>query len=190
MIAKEMLELADAGMRHAEGLTAQLDKSEWKPGRAHIEQSRNSIRKLAESLRLAAQSDAAGDGPVAWPQPIATAPSDGTEFIGYENGDVYRCCWRTEHPDEGRPGHSGWYDFSNQSFENPTEWSPLRYTANEPQTARDRIVIASALAEKWPGDYAFGDPAEGANELAFETADIVLAALSGKPGGQAGEDGR
>jgi hypothetical protein len=57
-------------------------------------------------------------------QPIATAPKDGTEFVGYENGDAYKCCWRTEEPDEG-PGYSGWWDFSNQSFENPTEWSPM-----------------------------------------------------------------
>lgn len=42
----------------------------------------------------------------------------------------------------------------------------------------DRSVIAAALAERWPGDYAFGDPEEGANEMAFETADVAIAALS------------
>ena len=46
--------LAEAGLRHAEGLTAQLDRPDWKPSRAHIEQARNSIKKLAD-LALTAQ---------------------------------------------------------------------------------------------------------------------------------------
>jgi len=46
------------------------------------------------------------------------------------------------------------------------------------QRSADRSVIAAALAERWPGDYAFGDPEEGANEMAFETADVAIAALS------------
>jgi hypothetical protein len=90
------------------------------------------------------------------PQPIATAPKDGTEFIGYENGDVYKCCWRTEEPDEG-PGHSGWYDFSNSSFENPTEWSPLRYSVVpvEPQPAlapTDLNKVWEAAEACWASD--------------------------------------
>jgi hypothetical protein len=46
-----LLALAEAGLRHAEGLSAQLAKPDWEPGRAHIEQARNSIQKLAELLR-------------------------------------------------------------------------------------------------------------------------------------------
>ena len=61
----QMLELADAGTRHGTRLTAQLDKPDWRPSRAHIEQARNSIVKLAAQLRLAAQSAA----PVGEPRP-------------------------------------------------------------------------------------------------------------------------
>jgi hypothetical protein len=43
-------ELAEAGLRHAEGLLAQLAKPDWKPSRSHIEQARNSIKKLAELI--------------------------------------------------------------------------------------------------------------------------------------------
>lgn len=46
------------------------------------------------------------------------------------------------------------------------------------QPKLDRAHIAAALAEKWPGDYAFGDPPEGANEMALETADVMIAALT------------
>lgn len=41
-----------------------------------------------------------------------------------------------------------------------------------------REAIAKALATKWPGDFAYGDPPEGPNDFAFENADVVLAALS------------
>jgi len=58
----QLRELADAGIRHAEGLTAQLDKQHWKPRRSHVEQARNSIAKLAAALRaVPAQQE-----PVAW----------------------------------------------------------------------------------------------------------------------------
>jgi hypothetical protein len=46
----------------------------------------------------------------------------------------------------------------------------------EPAATPARDAIARALAKKWPGDYAYGDPPEGPNEMAFETADIALAA--------------
>lgn len=42
---------------------------------------------------------------------------------------------------------------------------------------REREEVARALAKKWPGDYAEGDPVTGPNALAFETADVVIAAL-------------
>ncbi len=71
--------------------------------------------QAATALRLSA-----GGG---W-RPIDGAPKDGTEFIAFEDGDVYRCKWYEEEPDEG-PGHVGWWDFVNGSFENPTRWMPL-----------------------------------------------------------------
>lgn len=43
-------QLVAAAFRHAEGITAQLAKTDWKPSRAHLEQARNSIRKLANML--------------------------------------------------------------------------------------------------------------------------------------------
>ena len=55
MNREEMLELAEAGFRHAEGLSAQLAKPDWKPSRSHVEQARNSIKKLAELLSAPAQ---------------------------------------------------------------------------------------------------------------------------------------
>lgn len=54
-------ELVDAALRHADGLTALLAKSDWKPGRAHIEQARNSIKKLADMLGTAQCSQERGD---------------------------------------------------------------------------------------------------------------------------------
>jgi len=48
---KHFAELVDAGIRHAEGLTAQLAKPDWVPRRSHIEQARNSIAKLAGMLK-------------------------------------------------------------------------------------------------------------------------------------------
>jgi hypothetical protein len=56
-----MLDLAEAGIRHAEGLTVQLAKPEFRPSRAHVEQARNSIVKLAGLLRLVAQPDTRPD---------------------------------------------------------------------------------------------------------------------------------
>ena len=55
MNREEVLELAEAGLRHAEGLSAQLAKPDWKPSRSHVEQARNSIKKLAELLSAPAQ---------------------------------------------------------------------------------------------------------------------------------------
>ncbi|MBR1230239.1 hypothetical protein JQ600_35680 [Bradyrhizobium sp. AUGA SZCCT0176] len=46
-------QLIDAAFRHADGITSQLAKPDWKPGRAHLEQARNSIRKLADMLDAA-----------------------------------------------------------------------------------------------------------------------------------------
>jgi len=74
--AKEMLELAEAGMRHGNGLAAQLAKPDWKPGRAHIEQARNTIYKLSAMLRLAAQADAPGGGPSVEIESIAIITDD------------------------------------------------------------------------------------------------------------------
>ena len=59
--SQTMLELVDAGLRHADGLSAQLEKPEWKPSRAHVEQARNSIKKLADLVRATAAAQ-----PVAW----------------------------------------------------------------------------------------------------------------------------
>lgn len=58
----EKMELAEAGMRHADGLTAQLARLDWRPSRAHIEQARNSIKKLSAALRA---SPAEGEA-IAW----------------------------------------------------------------------------------------------------------------------------
>lgn len=55
---------------------------------------------------------------------ICSAPKDGAEFIAFQGGDIYRCAWLTEEPDEGPP-HTGWWDFVNSSFEEPTHWIPL-----------------------------------------------------------------
>jgi len=60
-MTNEMRELAEAGLRHAEGLTAQLSKQDWQPRRSHVEQARNSIKKLADVLR--AQSDVRAAAP-------------------------------------------------------------------------------------------------------------------------------
>lgn len=75
--------------------------------------AQNELDEAREALRSAL--------PV-W-QPIETAPKDGTDFIALQDGDVYRCKWHEEEPDEG-PGHVGWRDFSNSSFEEPTHWTP------------------------------------------------------------------
>jgi hypothetical protein len=56
--------------------------------------------------------------------PISTAPKDGTWFVAFENEDSYPCSYEIEEPDEG-PGKEGWYDYFNQSFENPSHWLPL-----------------------------------------------------------------
>jgi hypothetical protein len=108
------------------------------------------IDSLQDNLKRAVAALRTGDGAqaaVTWPQPIATAPTDGTEFIGYEHGDVYKCCWRTEASGEGR-AYSGWWDNLNQSFENPTEWSPLRYSAQAHSgSSADSEAIAQAYAE-------------------------------------------
>lgn len=57
-------------------------------------------------------------------QPIASAPKDGTEFIAFENGELYRCAWAERDDGEGRVD-CGWWDFWNESFEYPTHWMPL-----------------------------------------------------------------
>lgn len=49
-------------------------------------------------------------------------------------------------------------------------------------TAERREIVARELMEKWPGDYAWGDGTREPNELAFETADAILAALDGGAG--------
>ncbi|RZN19506.1 hypothetical protein [Bradyrhizobium sp. Leo121] len=51
-----------AALRHADGLSAQLDKPEWRPGRAHVEQARNTIRNLAEKVRALTSSTEADHG--------------------------------------------------------------------------------------------------------------------------------
>jgi len=60
----EKMELADAGLRHAEGLSAQFDKPDWKPSRAHVEQARNTIRKLADLIRASSPAQ----------EPVTTEP--------------------------------------------------------------------------------------------------------------------
>lgn len=55
--------LVEAGQRHADGLTAQLAKPEWRPSRAHAEQARNSIKKLADILQNLAAAPKASDAP-------------------------------------------------------------------------------------------------------------------------------
>lgn len=54
------------------------------------------------------------------------------------------------------------------------------FSSTEPpaQATPDRQTIAVAIANKWPGDYAEGDPITGPNAIAFATADVVIAALS------------
>ena len=49
-------------------------------------------------------------------------------------------------------------------------------------TAERREIVARALMDKWPGDYAWGDDRPEPNPLAFETADAILAALDGGAG--------
>lgn len=79
----EKMELAEAGKRHADGLTAQLERLDWRPSRAHIEQARNSIEKLSAALRA---SPAEGE---ADPEALALANDyqrglDRMETAGYE----------------------------------------------------------------------------------------------------------
>lgn len=59
----------------------------------------------------------------AW-RDIATAPKDGTWFVAWQDGDVFKCQWRTEDDMEGHLDE-GWWDNVNQSFEAPTLWQPL-----------------------------------------------------------------
>jgi hypothetical protein len=40
-----------AALRHADGLTAQLEARLWQPHRSHIEQARNTIRNLVKKVR-------------------------------------------------------------------------------------------------------------------------------------------
>ena len=65
-MTNEMLELAESGLRHAEGLTTQLAKLDWQPRRSHVEQARNSIQKLATILRAQSAALAPQGEPVAW----------------------------------------------------------------------------------------------------------------------------
>lgn len=117
-------------------------------------QDRRAIRNFADRFRIGDEgcrvristptaAGIAAPPAVTWPQPIASAPTDGSEFIGHQCGDVYRCCWRTEEPDEGPP-HSGWWDFSNESFEGPTEWQPLRHAA-PPAASADAVRVGAKL---------------------------------------------
>lgn len=58
-------------------------------------------------------------------QPIESAPKDGAWFVAYENGDVYKCKYTEIEDDEGRSYQEGWFDFVNETLENPTHWMPL-----------------------------------------------------------------
>ncbi len=73
-------------------------------------------------------------------QDISTAPKDeNATFIACEGPLVYQCGWQIEDDGEGRR-REGWYDFENQSFENPTLWQPF---------PKPRATLASATdAEK------------------------------------------
>lgn len=45
-------------------------------------------------------------------KPIETAPKDGTHFVAYQNGEVYRCRWR----------NGVWWDYSTSTSGDPTHW--------------------------------------------------------------------
>jgi hypothetical protein len=50
-VTETLDQFLDAALRHADGLHAQLTKPEWRPSRAHVEQARNTIRKIVEKVR-------------------------------------------------------------------------------------------------------------------------------------------
>ena len=63
-------------------------------------------------------------------RPIETAPRDGTWFIALQDGLTYPCQWVEQETDEGPP-RAGWWDFFNDSFEDPTSWQPVASATSE-----------------------------------------------------------
>lgn len=88
-----------------------------------IEFARKNAILIARALLSTSSSERGLREALEW-QSIATAPKDGSEFIAFQDGDVYRCAWRVVESDE-TPGHEGWWDFSNSSFEEPSNWLPM-----------------------------------------------------------------
>ncbi|MBN9459003.1 MAG: hypothetical protein J0I54_20415 [Bosea sp.] len=87
----------------------------------------------ATLAKSASEPAGGGDG---W-RDISTAPKDErVTFIACEGPFTYQCGWQVEDDGEGRR-REGWYDFENQSFENPTLWQPF-------PKARDAALSAPA----------------------------------------------
>jgi hypothetical protein len=84
--------LIQAALRRAEGLTAQLAKPDWVPRRAHVEQARNSIEKLARMLADITAGHAQGqqvpDGYVLVPREL-TAENGAKAFLSGEFSETF-----------------------------------------------------------------------------------------------------
>jgi hypothetical protein len=103
-----------------------------------------------------AQGHGAGAG---W-RDIATAPDDGTWFVAYQDGEAYPCEWRTEEPDEG-PLREGWWDHFNQSFEEPTHWSPVLSPALTEEAGVRREALLAIIEKHEQGE----EHNEGASDV-------------------------
>jgi hypothetical protein len=133
-----------AAERHAQGLSAQLEKPGWRPSRAHVEQARNTIQKLVKEARI--ELDAAltsGSRTPAATQAVTVEQLDKIQF-----GRVLHERPAAAEPAQDAPAHEDLEVLARALEVQLHSHSPLMLTS---VTAREVIAgLRSAAASRSP----------------------------------------